>query len=262
MTPRFSLPLGLLALLTFTGGGALAQSAPTLVDSLFYMQEMGYMRPDGDGSLRPDAPVTRMELVEMLMARVYPQESFGRCFEELAPSLPVKYTLLFADVHKDAAYGRTLCSAMVVGLVDGNPDGSFRPGQTVDFATAAKLISRAFGLHQVGRDDPAHFPWYLQYTDPLHFNGLVPATVDVPWHVMTRGEVAQLFHALRNNAVSLEKDPLHAAELIRRANPVAAETPVVAPAPQEAPAAPPSHVLGGKAAQRAAARAEKRGITL
>lgn len=223
-----------LALAALTAPTSALAATDTLTEhqklAVSYAVEAGIMTME-HGGLEADATVTRRDLVLMTLHRIYPNRDFGRCFEWIAPSLPIKYTKLFADVLLTDASAEAFCGAMVMGLISGQPDGSLKPDTEVSLAEAAKVISRGFGIYQFGRIDPPHFPWYIQYTDPLVEHGAMPEGLgpENACQRLTRAQVSEIFYALRNTDVTPDFQPARAAAMIEAANPTTkrAATPVV-----------------------------------
>lgn len=175
----------------------------------------------GTAGLDTDTIVTRRDLVTMTLKRIYPNRDFGRCFEWIAPSLPVKYTKLFADVLITDPSAESFCGAMVTGLISGQPDGTLKPDAQVTLAEAAKVISRGFGIYQFGRIDPPNFPWFVQYIDPLVTHDALPSglSMDNARQRLTVAQVAEIFYALRDEDVNPDFQPARAAAMIAAANP-------------------------------------------
>lgn len=219
--------------------GALAATGSTTQDSqqeaVEYAIEAGLMVPDAQGGVRADDLVTRRELLTMTLRRLYPNRDFGRCFEWIAPSLPIKYTKLFSDVLITDPSAEAFCGAMVTGLISGQPDGSLRPEAQVTLAEAAKVITRGFGIYQFGRTDPPEMPWYVQYLDPLVEHDAIPASLSVqnPRQRLTRGQVAEMLFALEHVDVTPDFSPARAAAMIEAVNPVVAAKTAVAAAKVE-----------------------------
>jgi hypothetical protein len=203
----------------------------TFSEALTYVRDAGVMVGDGQGNLRPDDLATRRELVTMVMRQMGNAQDFEDCFEWLAPSLPVRYTKLFADVSLTDPMAEQFCGAMVLGLIDGRRDASFGPGEPVTMAEAAKVLSRAYGIYQPGRDDPSTMPWHVRYTDPLAQYQAIAHTVVRPNQRLTRAEVAVMFYQLRNLRPAIAIDTKHAADLIERANAAGVPTTDDVPAP-------------------------------
>ncbi len=89
-----------------------------------------------DGTFRPEAPVSRAELVKMLCAYFDLSEESG--------------TSGFADVPDGHWAAGPVSFAVASGWVSGYPDGTFQPERPVSRAEAVKLLNRALGR----RTDP------------------------------------------------------------------------------------------------------------
>ncbi len=92
----------------------------------------GFLKGYPDGSFRPDVAISRAEFVVLLV------RALGRT--------PRERPRPFSDAGEIPAWARPAVSEAVRrGLVEGYPDGSFRPGEPVRRAEAAVLLARAFG---------------------------------------------------------------------------------------------------------------------
>lgn len=220
MTRR--LLLGTVLSLVALAAPATALAATTLTETqqeaVSYAIEAGLI---ATGDNAADTLVTRRELVNMTLKRMYPNRDFGRCFEWIAPSLPVTYTKLFADVLITDPSAEAFCGAMVTGLVSGQPDGTLKPDTEVTLSEAAKVITRGFGIYQFGRIDPPSFPWFVQYIDPLIAADALPDGLGMEdaRQRLTVAQVAEIFYALKDQDVSPDFRPARAAGMIKAANP-------------------------------------------
>lgn len=97
-----------------------------------------------DGTFRPDASVSRAELVKMLSTYF---DLPGEAVETGFPDVPANHWAAGAVVY-----------AVEAGWVSGYPDGTFRPEQPVSRAEAVKLINRALG-RSLDPDCPAEVPF-------------------------------------------------------------------------------------------------------
>lgn len=110
-----------------------------------------------DGSFRPGASVTRAELAKMLVLT-----------RGLKPE-PEK-SLPFSDTANHwAARDGYLQAAVEAGMVNGFPDGTFRPNDPVTRAQAAKMVASMLGLK------PEPGPSYADITGSEWFAGWVAA---------------------------------------------------------------------------------------
>ena len=93
-----------------------------------------------DGSFRPDLPVTRAELVKMLVVAL-----------NIAPSASGSAQAGFSDVASSAWYAPYVALAAGAGIVQGLSPTSFGPNQPVTREQMAVMVARA--LHLTGAAD-------------------------------------------------------------------------------------------------------------
>ncbi len=96
----------------------------------------GYMDADGNKTFEPDKPVTRVELATIL----------SRYFIKESSDEPKVTDNNFADQDKIPGWAiNGINVAVFYGLVNGYPDGTFKPQQAVTRAEAASMISNLIG---------------------------------------------------------------------------------------------------------------------
>lgn len=91
------------------------------------MADEGAVSGYPDGSFKPDNPVNRAELVKMIIA-------YNIVNVDLTP-----YKNCFPDV-KEEWFAPYVCYAKEAGLVNGYPDGTFKPGNNVNRVEAIKIL--------------------------------------------------------------------------------------------------------------------------
>ena len=99
-----------------------------------------------------------------------------------APMIPAVNSYVpgqFSDVALNAWFTPYVATAYTLGLMQGNPGGTFAPGGNVTLAETVTLAAR---LHRLSRGDSGAFPetqpWYQAYVDYARENGVL--TVDYP----------------------------------------------------------------------------------
>ena len=117
--------------------------------------------------------VTRGDLVKSVVDGLFPGEIPASCFSELSPS--INYWSLFSDVPNGSDYGPFLCKAMINGMVKGYPDSSFRPYKSVNYAEAAKILAKAYGLAN-DSPDPG-IEWHAPFVHALKSRNALPEGV-------------------------------------------------------------------------------------
>lgn len=97
------------------------------------LSNMGIICGYPDGSFRPDAPITRAELTKIAA-------SF---FSD--PRVATTYDGRFSDVQGAEWYISYLMTALEEGLIEGYPDGSFRPNRPITRAETCTIVNRTLG---------------------------------------------------------------------------------------------------------------------
>jgi cysteine-rich repeat protein len=149
------------------------------IDSLF---QRGIVQGYADESYKPQNTINRAEFLKMLIDALFPSYTPGnlRCFDDL-------------DVPQPAWYARTTCAAKELGIVEGYPNGQFRPARTVQLDEALKMSFVAFGLRPaIGTGDL----WYTPYIREAKKRSILPSLLDAPAHLLTREEMARIVYVL------------------------------------------------------------------
>lgn len=123
-----------------------------------YLVSIGTLEGYEDGTFLPDQTINRAELMKVLVAGqgISPDED--------------KYQNCFPDVTDDW-YAKYVCYASEQGWVNGYPDNTFKPGQTVNKVEAVKMLINALGLDgmlpesvdETLFDDTNSSDWYASY---------------------------------------------------------------------------------------------------
>ena len=92
----------------------------------------GYVKGYPDGSFRPNGGVTRAEFVTMVDSAFQVAPGQGKTS--------------FKDVHSKDWFVKDIQSAVAAGFVNGYPDGTFRPQQTIDRQEAAGMMAKLLNL--------------------------------------------------------------------------------------------------------------------
>jgi len=98
----------------------------------------------------------------------------------------------FPDV-KEEWFVKYVCQAKQNGIVDGYPDGNFKPANTLNMAEAMKIIVNVFGL---STPNPTGDKWFDGYRDFFHNSSLISKYSYHPNRDMKREEIAYLLDAI------------------------------------------------------------------
>lgn len=204
-------------------------------DSIDWLQKNGVVQGYEDGSFRPTQNINRAEFLKML----YKAEG-----EILNDSRDVEINLPFPDVPDDEWYTIYVQLAYDAGIVDGYPDGTFKPANPINVVEALKIVDNMFfdvdrlydpleytacyddiDLDDIGENDQ----WYWKYLVLADDMCLIAKEMMVdengnlkmkPWHDLTRGQMAELiFRAKALNdtypdALEEYRDPLVPIDLL------------------------------------------------
>ena len=123
-----------------------ATPTDTRAAALKYAQQESFLEPESDGLMHAEKAITRVDLVRGIVQAVYEKDVSVSCFQNIAFSRRTKYSLLFRDVPITSTYAQEICVGMLVGIIQGNNDGTFRPQGEATLAEAAKVIAKSYGI--------------------------------------------------------------------------------------------------------------------
>ncbi len=149
-----------------------------------------------DGTFQPDRTVNRAEFLKIVFA--------AEGDDVASASDPTG----FGDVNEGAWYAPYIRYAKQQGIVQGYPDGSFRPEQAVNFAEALKMAYVALGIS----GESASGAWYEPYLSHARGNRvLFSNNVDVGMGMSRKDVVWIVWRLLENtdttNEPTLEPSP-------------------------------------------------------
>jgi hypothetical protein len=143
-------------------------------DSIEYLQDFGIIGGYPDGTFQPDRTINRAEFTKIIIAAAF-EPPYG----------PGKDC--FLDVNQTDWFSPYVCLAKDEGILNGYPDGSFRPTQEITQPEALKIIFNAFQEpieNQAGE-------WYEQYLGQAEWMGMLYfEPKNAALHKMTRAEMS------------------------------------------------------------------------
>jgi flagellar hook assembly protein FlgD len=155
------------------------------------MKELGIFGGYPDGTFRPYQPINRAETTKVIVLA-----------SNIALTTNSMTNLGFWDTDNNAWYAPYIRTAKLFGIIQGYPDGSFRPEQTVNRVELLKIFLEASNVslpacsYAPYLDTPA-YSWYSKYVcfakthNLMHDDGTGHFQPGTP---MTRGDVADLFY--------------------------------------------------------------------
>jgi len=144
-----------------------------------------------DQTFKPEKTVNRVEFVKIIVSAVY---DYNPDFDVSGYDIFDSFGLPFSDIEDHSWYLPYLRIAYQNGLINGYPDGTFKPNGTINIAEASKILVNAFKLNKQPSGSSA--PWYEQYIKPLQSRGYIPPTVKSAGQFLNRGEMAEFMWRL------------------------------------------------------------------
>jgi uncharacterized protein YkwD len=129
-----------------------------------------------DGEFKGNNPINRVEFVKTIITSMYNDESIEKCTSRI---------LYFSDINDTAWYVPTLCIAYNESIINGYPDGTFRPDASISLAEASAVLTRTFDVQTAQTD-----LWYEGHIAALKKLGALPPTANKPDKPFLRKELA------------------------------------------------------------------------
>jgi rare lipoprotein A (peptidoglycan hydrolase)/uncharacterized protein YkwD len=167
-------------------------------DATLYLKNKGVIEGYEDGTFKPTQKVNRAEALKIIL--------LGSQKEIPEPHTP----LPFPDTGSGAWYTPYIATGLSLGIVQGYPDGTFKPEQTVNKVESLKMLLKTKNIipPTVSLTDPPLFHdtpitpstlWYQPFVFYARQTNIVePVTVNMfgPADAMTRGQVAVMMYRL------------------------------------------------------------------
>lgn len=158
------------------------------------LTELGAVGGYANRTFRPSRVINRAEFLKIVLRSHFD-----------SPVSDDDAAACFPDVGQWDWFSKYVCYAKKHGIIDGYPDGTFGPGNSVNYAEALKILGEMYGLimplSELPYDDSNHdrMPWYIPYREGAIAAGVsLEASLDgYMEHLLTRGEMARLAAAYR-----------------------------------------------------------------
>ena len=158
------------------------------------LTELGAVGGYADRTFRPNRILNRAEFLKIVL-RSHPD----------APVSEADAASCFPDIGQWDWFSKYVCYAKEHGIVGGYPDGTFGPGNTVNYAEALKILGEMYDIITplselpYSDDEQDRMPWYVPYREGAIAAGvgLGPSLDGHMEHLLTRGEMARLAAAYR-----------------------------------------------------------------
>ncbi len=163
-------------------------------EAVEYLRSHNVLKGYPDGTFKADTRINRAEFAQLAINPfLLDTNNMSACIaENISES---SNTVFFSDVAKDAWYATHICFAKIRSLVDGYPDGTYRPADSINFVEAAKIISNIFTL-DITNVEKGEF-WYRPYVKRLSDLHAIPVSIKHFDQIMTRGEISEIMYRLK-----------------------------------------------------------------
>jgi inhibitor of cysteine peptidase len=147
-------------------------------DAIQYMESTGTVEGYPDGSFQSTSKINRAEFVKILIETIVEEPTGENCFSDVTTEW----------------FAAPICNAKELGIIEGYPEGDFRPGDYINFAEASKVIAKAFELNLYNSDDQDE--WYRTYVEPIANQSAIPFSISDFDKEILRGEMAEVIWRL------------------------------------------------------------------
>lgn len=160
------------------------------------LQTRGVIGGYPDGTFKPDQAVNRVEALKIILEAANID----------VPTDAAMGLAGFSDVDASQWYAPYLRKALSLGVVEGYPDATFKPTQTVNLVENLKILINAKGINVMNLDVPSNpytdapkDQWYAKYVQFAKNGRLIDADASgkiYPAQGMTRGKLAEVAYRL------------------------------------------------------------------
>ncbi len=165
-------------------------------NAIFVLRNDGVISGYSDNTFHPDQPLNRVEALKLIFEVANIQLNGG-----ISPAY-------FSDIETGAWYSGYLNKATFLEVVNGYPDGTFKPEKSVNLVEFLKMLELAQKV-DLSKVDLAQRPyadvllgvWYSKYINFAKINNLIDADANnqiFPDAPLTRGRAAQIIYRFRS----------------------------------------------------------------
>lgn len=172
-----------------------------------YLQQNNILEGYSDGTFRPETAINRVEFLKVVL-------------EGSNVTMDKTQFIQFKDINNNAWYISYLKKAYFEGWINGYPDNTFKPDQTINKVEALKIIGKVQGWDLSTVQNINYFSdtqanaWYTPYVRYAKEHGLLEETGTLlsPDKLMTRANVSEIiyrsFSGITPKQVSIVTDPI------------------------------------------------------
>lgn len=151
-------------------------------DAIDYLKDQGVIQGYPDGTYQPAGDINRAEFIKIVVGSLYKDLNRKNCFPDVG----------------DEWFAPYVCEAKARGIVAGYPDGTFKPGEMINFSEASKIIVNAYGVPE-GEGDGQ---WFKPYVTALEAKKDIPLSVGFFNENVKRDAMAEMIYRLKADVTS------------------------------------------------------------
>lgn len=153
------------------------------IESLF---KQGIVEGYPNYTFLPDKSINRAELLKITIVSNFDKQEYSQ-YENVG---------CFPDVIETDWHSKYICFAKQKGIVEGYPDGYFRPGQNINLVESLKIIYESVGIAIKNPDAVFKFRYY----SPAMLSGYIPEELKGGYdQIMTRGQISEILYRILND---------------------------------------------------------------
>ena len=150
-------------------------------DAVRYLAENDIVQGYPDGSYKPENSVNRAEFTKIIVGAqlgINPEESAANCFP---------------DVKASDWFASYVCYAKTNDIIGGYPDGTFRPGDNINLAEAAKILVNTLDIEM---SSDAGGEWYEVFLRSMQNQSYVPDSFSSVSQLVNRSQMAEMVYRI------------------------------------------------------------------
>lgn len=165
----------------------------TYFEAVEYLRNGNVLTGYPDGEYKPDNRLNRAEFAKLIanpfiISNVRVNDCIGENVDDGSD------VVLFPDVRRDAWYAPAVCVVRTTQIVNGYPDGTYKPNRMINVAEAMKMLASTFAFDTKQEPNEA---WYMPYARALAERNAIPTSIDTFSDPITRGEMAEILFRLK-----------------------------------------------------------------
>ena len=164
-------------------------------EAIEYLKTNKIVQGYKSGDYKPENRINRAEFTKILVEAQYKEDEINNCISEnVKANLNYVY---FPDIKREDWFAKYVCIAKANKIIDGYPDGNFKPSNYINFAEASKIISEALDIKEDKSETNGE--WFAGYIKGLEKKKAIPSTIQFFDKNISRGEMAELIWRLKEN---------------------------------------------------------------